>query len=335
MPWYTVTKKRRGRSYLYRQRTYRAGGKVRTESQYIGPVDGVSVAESAPERQTVEPDAVPAPVAVPAPQTTSEPAIKRPSMLPLQTLVIQNRMYDRENFSAEALRREERQVNKRIDRLGLPLDDLKPIKVGEGSRVARRNKRDAYYVFAAKGGKRTAFKQEYRRALAARMIEQLEEHDPAKFELLRTDVDREHRLIKTRLTWMLLHSNEKDKFVAVIWYMWARELPKGWRKRMKAENLGLVDHAGSTWRGDTEKLAGDIIQHGRKKALAKYKTAYFSTLRRRESLEKRLRSLTMGQVLGGERGKLRRQLTKIRRKEELTLYSFTKAEAVGRILFPE
>jgi len=36
MKWYMVTKTIGGRPYLYRQRTYREGGKVRTQSQYVG-----------------------------------------------------------------------------------------------------------------------------------------------------------------------------------------------------------------------------------------------------------------------------------------------------------
>lgn len=35
MRWYVVTKTIKGRPYLYRQRTYREGGKVRTESHFI------------------------------------------------------------------------------------------------------------------------------------------------------------------------------------------------------------------------------------------------------------------------------------------------------------
>jgi hypothetical protein len=38
--WYIVTKVIKGRPYLYRQRTWREGTRVRTQSQYIGPADG-------------------------------------------------------------------------------------------------------------------------------------------------------------------------------------------------------------------------------------------------------------------------------------------------------
>jgi hypothetical protein len=37
---YIVIKNVKGRKYRYRQRTYREGGRVKTESIYLGPVDG-------------------------------------------------------------------------------------------------------------------------------------------------------------------------------------------------------------------------------------------------------------------------------------------------------
>ena len=37
---YTVIKTIKGRQYRYQQRTYREGGRVRTESIYVGPVGG-------------------------------------------------------------------------------------------------------------------------------------------------------------------------------------------------------------------------------------------------------------------------------------------------------
>ena len=40
MEWYRVTKNIHGRKYLYWQKTYRAGGSVRTLNKYIGPASG-------------------------------------------------------------------------------------------------------------------------------------------------------------------------------------------------------------------------------------------------------------------------------------------------------
>lgn len=37
--WYPTIKTIKGRHYLYRQRTWREGGRVRTQSQYVGPID--------------------------------------------------------------------------------------------------------------------------------------------------------------------------------------------------------------------------------------------------------------------------------------------------------
>jgi hypothetical protein len=40
MSWYTVIKTVKGRRYRYKQRTWREGNRVRTESVYLGALDG-------------------------------------------------------------------------------------------------------------------------------------------------------------------------------------------------------------------------------------------------------------------------------------------------------
>lgn len=37
--WYPTIKTIKGKPYLYRQRTWREGGRVRSQSQYVGPID--------------------------------------------------------------------------------------------------------------------------------------------------------------------------------------------------------------------------------------------------------------------------------------------------------
>ena len=37
--WYPTIKTIKGRPYLYRQRTWREGGRVRSQTQYVGPID--------------------------------------------------------------------------------------------------------------------------------------------------------------------------------------------------------------------------------------------------------------------------------------------------------
>ena len=62
MGWYFITKVIKGYSYLYRQRTWREGGKVKCQSQYIGPgnssrasVGTITVTSAEPD----EPQSVP------------------------------------------------------------------------------------------------------------------------------------------------------------------------------------------------------------------------------------------------------------------------------------
>ncbi|MGH1350507.1 MAG: hypothetical protein ACRBBN_06840 [Methyloligellaceae bacterium] len=44
MGWNVVVKKIKGKSYAYRQMSYREGGKVRTKSEFLGPVTDSQVA---------------------------------------------------------------------------------------------------------------------------------------------------------------------------------------------------------------------------------------------------------------------------------------------------
>lgn len=52
MAWYEVTKIIGGRAYRYKQRTYREGGKVRSQCKYIGPVSDVSRSSEPSDQKT-------------------------------------------------------------------------------------------------------------------------------------------------------------------------------------------------------------------------------------------------------------------------------------------
>ena len=53
MDWYRVIKKIKGRGYVYLQRTWREGKRVRTENRYLGPVDWRSGNDSTTEHDRV------------------------------------------------------------------------------------------------------------------------------------------------------------------------------------------------------------------------------------------------------------------------------------------
>lgn len=55
---YRVIKTIKGRRYVYEQETYRAGGKVRTKSRYIGPVDPIYQSAGRPTGPLLSPEDV-------------------------------------------------------------------------------------------------------------------------------------------------------------------------------------------------------------------------------------------------------------------------------------
>lgn len=130
MDWYSVVKTINGRPYLYRQRTWREGGKVRTESQYVGAFGGdghgggQAVARSIEQEQehvenTLEgldlPDPTPSTTTAEK-TTTKKPTVRRrgrpprkPPVEPSQTFKSRAALY-RVNVSEKALIEEERRA---------------------------------------------------------------------------------------------------------------------------------------------------------------------------------------------------------------------------------
>ena len=203
MGWYIVTKTIKGRKYRYRQRTYRVGGQVKTESKYLGP-------EGAPMRGTVavassdgeNPGTIPIQNRV-----VSEPEPVEPEKSP--SLVVDGFMLTRRDVSVAALYKEEQRIDAMMRRQGVNTTTLNPIHVREYSQVGRRSRKDAYIVFGTDKGQRTQFKREFRRALAERWIEALRDQQPDRYRRLCEMVAMELNFMRdgARPRWLMLLSD--------------------------------------------------------------------------------------------------------------------------------
>lgn len=294
MGWYQVIKTVKGRKYRYRQRSFRVNGKVRTESKYLGPVEE-AVSTKADERSeaNIEP---------------ADSAVANPSENYKPTLHIQKAVQHRSDICEWALRREEEAVVKRMKAFGLPIDDLKPIRVWEGRRVKRKNKRSGYFVIAARGGQRNAFKREYRRALADRWLLQLERYDPVCFNHMACSMNRHHRDARSALTQMILNSGTPKKFIGVLWFLWSGRLPADLKKTIKPQKIGLVDHDGGGWREEAVKVTAEVIQRGVNKTREKYAAATNTAMSRLNIEEAKLAKLTWRHRISGD---FRRQARRV------------------------
>ena len=219
MGWYTVTKRIKGNPYLYRQRTWREGGKVRTERHYIGVGGDASRgsgtgSRGGSSREDAGNDAKEDPRGRDDAGTTElKEAVPAPEK-PVQTLRIRPGVWQT-NISTQALLEEERQITKRMAAMGIDVTNIDPVIVATSGSVRRRRSliTGRYIVTAPRrGGNRTQFKQEYRRALADRWIREVRKNDPFAYEHLRTEMDAGYRETKHALTRYLLNTNARGKW---------------------------------------------------------------------------------------------------------------------------
>ena len=228
MGWYTVTKKIKGRPYLYRQRTYRVGGKVHTESHYIGAGDAAGGSRGGSSREDAGNDTQEDPREPHGGDDagTIEPKEGVPAPAePVQTLRIRSGVW-KTNISTQALLEEERQITKRMAAMGIDVTNMDPVIVATSGSVRRRRSlitRRYIVTMPRRGGNRTKFKQEYRRTLADRWIREVRKNDPFAYEHLRAEMDAGYRASKHALTRYLLNTNAKGKWTLTLQMMWTKQ----------------------------------------------------------------------------------------------------------------
>lgn len=259
MAWYTVTKKVKGRAYLYRQRSFRVGGKVRTESVYLGPADGggggggQSAATDEAQASAV--------AAEPVITTTQEKAWEdtEPYLQPTFGMLADDAA--KFDLSVTALMKEEARTRDQMEKHGLELRRLSAIHVAITPGLVRYRREGKYCVGGPAKGNRTAIKREFRHALADRWLQAVEDCDPVLYNSLRCEMSERHKQSRAALTQIILLSNTPHKFIGVLWFMWSGRLPNDLRKKVRADRIGMVDHEGGGWRDELVKLAADMIQH--------------------------------------------------------------------------
>jgi len=311
--WNLVRKRIKGKVYLYRQRSYRDGDKVRTENIYIGPAgdtDTVVSSQDRPsgsesthdssdkvgqvsERETwIEPKPhhkpTPPPIDLPIeggsdPKRMLDlleedgPKVRRRKkpwerVQPTSDTVVIKKPAQELNFAELPLHAEEKRVKNRMRKMGLSVDDLKPMIVATAKKVGWKKKSKGYHVYAqAGGGKRKVFRTEYRHALSERWLDQYMGEDPVGFSHLRADLDESYRNTRTALTQYVLRGKMNNRRWLTLQMMWSKRAPEWLRDHIKPEHLGLIDHGAlGSWREEAVHITGELIRAGSKKTAQKY-----------------------------------------------------------------
>ncbi len=309
MQWYRVVKTIKGHRYLYRQRTYREGGKVRTQSQYIGPMNAEAETRSGTLRNP-PPDVTPQ-FDIQKEVNTTEIQPDRPEE-PARPIPLKIRAnIDKHQISRTSLEKEHERMLKRLEALGLDASQTPRILVADGSKVGmRRRLTGGYKVTMARRvrrgtGGRTAFRREYRKALAHMWLDEIERQHPLAFEQLRTDLNSAYQATKwAMLNYILQMQTPPPKYRSVkkrvkvgrrwktvarklkvkqgpsrwaltLQILWSGQLPQSIRSKYSPQAFGLPDHERHRgWRDDSAAFVAEVMQCGYDKTVTRYRNEW-------------------------------------------------------------
>lgn len=266
MQWYEVVKTIKGKRYRYLQRTYRVGVRVKTENQYLGQV-GPVLAGTVPVSGGTE--------AIEAVRIIDR------SIPPPPSLRLDKHTRHRGDLSQAALYREEEDVRRQMVSMGVNTTNLKTIRLRGDSPLGYEERRDGYFVYGPSSGQRTAFKREFRRALAERWLNAVMEQQPERYHRLCT-------FIASEFSWS--QSGAEPGWLALVLDWWAgREAGH----REAVETLAEMLQRGVVATHAKYYVEADVTEQAEIRAWRKFQRLKQPAARKRQHAEcQRLRAIT-------------------------------------------
>jgi len=233
---------------------------------------------------------------------------------------------ERHNISRTALEAEHRRFTRHMEGLGLKAEGIGRVLVGTGRQVRCRRQSSGNYVitiprFKSKKKKgdvgpatRTAFKREYRKALAGTYLDAIKAQDPKYYAGLEQNLSAAFKAQNKAIGRYLMNSKRKPSLnIGLTLHFLYSKMLSNWSKlHISSEKLGLADHERrDDWRQDAAATMAEIQQRGWSQTYSKY----MNELSKVESFT--LRKLTECQNmsvmdrLSGKRRAARRELRKL------------------------
>lgn len=125
-------------------------------------------------------------------------------------------------------------------------------------------------------------------------------------------MDEQHRKARSALTRMIFMSGMTNRFEHYLWFAWSGRLPAAMRRKVKPEQIGLVDHEGGGWRAEAVQLTAETIQQGGEKVFRKYEKAKNSAVVRLRIENSNLQKMRWHHRLSGKAQRQQRRVAKAR-----------------------
>lgn len=275
MGWNRVVKTVKGRQYAYLQRSFRDGATVRTESRYLGPVNGSEAAgrPSLPaEMPSLAPIATAAGIAAEGTVPADGPGHAYPSSRRAYLDSVKQGLRfcfvpSARRMSGERMEREYARVVEWAQGLGVPAARFPRILVREGKEAGFRR---AWFgggivVSMARAGGRTAGRRAFTDALGHAFLDGVRESNPIAFEALAASLEPSFRTTN-RLVFAALTAGGRESRLAlslqlsVFGHVHAVA-------GVRAENIGLSAYGRrGGWEDEAAGIIGEIAAHGYKGA---------------------------------------------------------------------
>lgn len=272
-----VIKTIKGRQYLYEQRSYRVSGKVKTETRYLGAVDGLTGAagvEAQMVKKTLE--TLNPKNDTEKPQAENNLASESPPK-PEGLILHIKANFKKHKISKIRAQREYETFTLHLQNKGIIPDHIPNLLIGKASKVMlNKTAHDDYHVtlprFKTKGT-RTEFWRSFNKARAHQYLDALEWTDPKYFAGLEQNLtkyyDRQNKAIAT----YIMRSKRKEVFKMglTLHFLYSKMVSTWTQSKLDPTLIGLSDYSSrSSWRDDTANLMAEVHNADWKSTYQKY-----------------------------------------------------------------
>jgi hypothetical protein len=336
---YLALKKVKGNYYLYRQESYREGGKVRTRTlAYYGAVSpsvGQQVEKTKREARQTELKAlvynnrktVREILKQTVKETPEHKVITTKKVEPIKRALIFPSEIKKYNISVNSLYATRDRYTKRLNAFGISETELPTIKIELGSKDGIKRKKDGSYIVNVRVKNKLHFRKinrielwkNYREALGRAYLESIEIHKENEFSNLRCQLDESHKQTRVFLFESLTRTQKPMERLqlSLQLYLW-NKVPRQIEKKINPSEVGQANFSTlKDWKKEVCFVMSEVQKKGWKSFNEKNKLAKEKTKNTIRSRKYALKKMSRGEkIVAKISGKKRRLLTEILHHEQ-------------------
>jgi hypothetical protein len=289
MPWRPILKTVKGHQYAYLQRSFREGGRVRTESRYLGPADKMA---------SFSPPTAPAGNSEAGFVVTTPPDGLRFRFSP-----------ESRNLDGERIQREYARVREWAQGLGVPTKTFPKMVLRQGKESGfRRSWRGGGFVVSmGKDEGRKAGRAAFADAMGQAFLDGIRSANPLAFQALEARLDPSFRTTSRLVFQALATDGERSRLALTLQISAFGIIHRA--TGLPAESIGLA-HYGKrkSWEDEAAAIIGEVATQGFRHAQQRRDKAIADAYAREHRLRRKFQKTKLFDRITGKRRAIGRQL---------------------------